>query len=108
MLFPQILRVLTVIYGVSRKKFSMHDWMLRFIQSIVCIALIALAVFDMWILDPENTHILRFQPKTASIAVGNNIPPWGGLVLPHWRQTLLGCFQRLCYILLVWCAIAYV
>ena len=108
MLFPQILRVLTVIYGVSRKKFSMHDWMLRFIQSVACIALIALAIFDIWILNPENTHILRFQPEVTSIAVGNDIPPWGGLVLPHWRQTLLGYFQRLCDILIAWCVIAYV
>ncbi|KAF2495499.1 ankyrin [Lophium mytilinum] len=102
--FPQMLRGLTIAYCASQKTLKLRSWQMRLVQSVLCLAVPALGVFNIWILNPENANIVRFHPK-YSLAKG---VAWDARVLPPWRQNILGHFFRLCDVLLAWSVIAYV
>ena len=95
-LWPKGFRLICVLFDKGRKEFPGDQWALGWVQFAVCLLIIGVAVIEMWLLDPNKTHLERFSASSQG-EVGGNI-----LDLIPWRRHFLFSFQSLCQALMAW------
>jgi len=68
------------------------------IQCALCLLFMGLAGFNMWVINPDNTKLVRFDSWPGAMFLDG----WNGLDLPPGRQNTLSHFQGLCRLLMAW------
>ena len=95
-LWPKGFRITCVLFSKGRQEFSGDRGAIVWVQFAVCLLTIGVAVIEMWLLDPEKTHLERFSVPGPG-EVGGNV-----LDLTPWRRHILSSFQSLCQTLMAW------
>lgn len=93
-LWPKIVRVLSVLYDNKTRTFSSEDKLLPILQVLYCLVILALAAFDVWIVTPTNGNLIRFTYQSGAKSDTDDLSPK--------LHKLLAGFFHLSNILVAW------
>ena len=102
--WPKTFRVISVLYDRSRLEFPGRERRLMLLQATIAICSGSCGAFVMWILNPENTAMIRF---VEGYAIPHDPTSDGSRLLPE-EQQLLYDFFSISKALLAWVLVSQV
>lgn len=95
-LWPRVFRITCIFFDRARIEFPGDQWAIGWVQFALCLLVIGIGILEMWLLDPQNTNLIRFGDEYQSDA------HWSGLDLEPGKRHSLSRFHSLCETLMAW------